>query len=133
VAPNPPDELFNNLHSAGHAFIDSAEGTLLAHGGESQGQQQSLLFHPATLRWEQTAPTARGRFYPSTLTLPDGKLLTLFGSPLPGLPEKSIEVYDPQTGTWSAPKPLPATFDFVYYPWTYLLPGGDLFIAGHQG
>jgi plastocyanin len=133
VAPAPPDELFNNLHSAGHAFIDNAEGTLLAHGGESQGQQQSLLFHPATLRWEQTAATARGRFYPSTLTLADGKLPTLFGSPLPGLPEKSIEIYDPQTGTWSAPKPLPATFDFVYYPWTYLLPGGDLFIAGHQG
>jgi hypothetical protein len=25
---------------------------------------------------------------------------------------------------------LPATFDYIYYPWTYLLPGGDLFIAG---
>lgn len=135
VAPAPPNAGFNNLHSAGHAFIDNAEGTLLAHGGESQGQQQSLLFHPdpATLRWEQTAPTARGRFYPSTLTLHDGKLLTIFGGPLPGLPEKSIEVYDPQTGTWSVPKMLPLTFDYAYYPWTYLLPGGDLFIAGHQG
>jgi len=37
-----------------------------------------------------------------------------------------------QTGTWSAPKALPPTFDYAYYPWTYLLPGGDLFIAGHQ-
>jgi FtsP/CotA-like multicopper oxidase with cupredoxin domain len=129
----PPGELFNNLHSAGHAFVDNAEGTLLAHGGESQGNQQSLLFHPSTLRWEQTAITAGGRFYPSTLTLHDGKLLTIFGGPLPGLPEKSIEVYDPASGTWSAPKPLPATFDYVYYPWTYLLPGGDLFIAGHEG
>jgi plastocyanin len=133
--PAPPNAVFNNLHSAGHAFVDNAEGTLLAHGGESQGNQQSLLFHsdPATLRWEQTASTARGRFYPSTITLDDGKLLTMFGSPLPGLPEKSIEVYDPQAGTWSAPKALPATFDYVYYPWTYLLPEGDLFIAGHQG
>jgi plastocyanin len=133
VAPNPPDELFNNLHSAGHAFIDNAEGTVLAHGGESQGQQQSLLFHPATLRWEQITATARPRFYPSTLTLHDGKLLTIFGGTLFGFPEKSIEVYDPQTGTWPAPKALPPTFDYVYYPWTYLLPGGDLFIAGHQG
>ncbi len=35
VAPAPPDELFCNLHSAGHAYLDNAEGTLLAHGGES--------------------------------------------------------------------------------------------------
>jgi hypothetical protein len=134
VAPAPPDPGFNNLHSAGHAFIDNAEGTLLAHGGESQGFQQSLLFHsdPAALRWEQTAATARARFYPSTLTLHDGKLLTIFGGFIGGLPEPFIEVYDPQTGTWSAPKALPATFDYAFYPWTYLLPGGDLFIAGHQ-
>jgi plastocyanin len=135
LAPAPPDEFYCNLHSAGHAYIDNAEGTLLAHGGESHAEQQSLLFHPATLKWgpKLTAPTTGGRFYPTTLTLHDGKLLTLFGSHLPGLPEKSIEVYNPVAATWSAPKPLPATFDYVYYPWTYLLPGGDLFIAGHQG
>ncbi len=134
VAPAPPNPGYNNMHSAGHCFIDNAEGTLLAHGGESQGYTQSLLFHsgpPAV--WEQTASTARGRFYPTTLTLADGRLLTILGGPLGGLPEKSIEVYDPVTRTWSAPKVLPATFDFAYYPWTYLLPGGDLFIAGHEG
>jgi plastocyanin len=133
VAPAPPDELYNNLHSAGHAQCDNAEGTLLAHGGESHTEQQSLLFHPATLSWERVAPTTGGRFYPSTLALHDGKLLTTFGSHLPGPPEKSIELFDCATGTWSAPKALPATFDYVYYPWTYLLPGGDLFIAGHEG
>lgn len=134
VAPGVPDELYNNLHSAGHAHCDNAEGTLLAHGGESHTEQQSLLFHPATLSWERVAPTTGGRFYPSTFTLHDGKLLTMFGSHLPFVfPEKSIEVFDCATGTWSAPKALPATFDYVFYPWTYLLPGGDLFIAGHQG
>jgi plastocyanin len=133
VTPVPPDELYCNLHSAGHAHFDDAEGTLLAHGGESHAEVQSLLFHPATLSWERVAPTTGGRFYPSTFTLPDGKLFTMFGSHLPGLPEKSIEVYDRATGTWSAPKAVPASFDYVYYPWTYLLPGGDLFVAGHQG
>jgi len=133
VTPAPPDEFFCNLHSAGHAYFDNAEGTLLAHGGESNGEQQTLLFHPATLLWERKSPTAAGRFYATTLTLPDGKILTLFGSHLPGAPEKSIEVYNPAgAGSWSAPKPLPATFDYVFYPWTYLLPGGELFIAGHQ-
>jgi plastocyanin len=139
LAPAPPDELYCNLHSAGHAYIDNAEGTLLAHGGESHDEEQSLLFHPTGLKWgpKLTAPTRGGRFYPTTLTLADGKLLTLFGSHL-GLvlsPERSIEIYDPGAGTWSPnpPKPLPATFDYLFYPWTYLLPGGDLFIAGHQG
>jgi len=42
----------------------------------------------------------------------------------------SMEVYDPTSGTWSAPLGLPLSFDYIYYPWTYLLPGGDLFIAG---
>jgi plastocyanin len=132
VAPGapPPNPPFCNLHSAGHAFLDTNEGTLLAHGGESSGEQQTLLFHPGTMQWERKPPTAKGRFYASTFTLADGKLLTLFGS----LGPDTIEVYDPAAagGTWSAPKPLPATFDYRYYPWTYLLPGGELFIAGHQ-
>jgi plastocyanin len=134
VAPTPGDEFFNNLHSAGHAHFDDAEGTLLAHGGESHSEVQTLVFHPGSLEWERVAPTTGGRFYPSTLTLADGRLLTMFGSHLPGLPEKSIEVHPTALAApWSAPKPLPATFDYVYYPWLYLLPGGDLFIAGHQG
>jgi len=41
---------------------------------------------------------------------------------------RSIEVYDPGSGTWEPPIPLPASFDYLFYPWTYLLPGGDLFI-----
>src|SRR5712692_5887369 len=128
VAPAPPNPPYCNLHSAGHAYLDNDEGTLLAHGGESQDEKQTLLFHPATLQWERKSPTDHGRFYATTHTLPDGKLLTLFGS----LGPDSIEVYDPGTGTWSAPKALPASFDYRYYPWTYLLPGGELFIAGHQ-
>jgi len=128
VAPAPPTPPYCNLHSAGHAYLDNDEGTLLAHGGESQDEKQTLLFHPPTLQWERKSPTDHGRFYATTLTLPDGKLLTLFGS----LGPDSIEVYDPGTGTWSAPKALPASFDYRYYPWTYLLPGGELFIAGHQ-
>jgi len=135
VAPTPGDFNFTNLHSAAHAFLDNDEGTLVAHGGESSGDQQTLLFHPAggnpvAMLWERKSPTTQGRFYASTLTLADGKLLTLFGSGGPY--SVSIEVYDPGAGTWSAPKPLPASFDYAFYPWTYLLPGGELFIAGHQ-
>ena len=44
----------------------------------------------------------------------------------------TIEVYDPGTDTWSAPKPMPASFDYLFYPWLYLLPDGELFIGGPQ-
>jgi hypothetical protein len=127
----------SNLHSAAHAYLDTAEGTLLAHGGETGGNSQSFLFHPATRRWELAPPTQDPRFYATTLTLADGKLLTLFGFlNAVGTGPFSIEVYDPAagpTGAWEPKIPLPdPPLDFLFYPWTYLLPGGDLFIAGHE-
>jgi hypothetical protein len=133
--PAPVPELSSNMHSAGHAYLDDVEGTLLAHGGESWNEEQSFLFHPATMAWERTATTQDGRFYPTSLTLADGRILTLFGSHLPALvPSRSIEIYNPGSpGTWDPPIGLPAAFDFYFYPWTYLLPGGDLFVAGHEG
>jgi hypothetical protein len=57
----------------------------------------------------------------------DGRLITLFGSA-----SKSIEVYNPAAGTWGAPIAAltPAMAHHVFYPWTYVLPSGKLFIAG---
>jgi plastocyanin len=123
VAPNPGDTAQSNMWSAEHAFLDTPEGKLLVHGGFSPNQ--AYIFDPPTRSWSRTGPTAEDRFYSTSLTLEDGRILTIFGSA-----SKSIEIYDPPSGTWSAPIPLPATFLYVYYPWTYLLPGGDLFIAG---
>src|SRR5439155_13446823 len=75
------------------------------------------------------------RFYPTTVTLADGCALTLYGtnnaSGGPELVTSSFEIFDPAGGgSWSAAEPLP--FNYFYYPWTFLLPGGDLFIAGPQ-
>jgi hypothetical protein len=44
----------------------------------------------------------------------------------------SLEIFTPGAGggSWGAPKTVP--FNYYYYPWTFLLPGGDLFIAGPQ-
>src|SRR6266496_2357446 len=87
--PFGPNPTFSNQHSAGHAYLDDAQGTLLAHGGETQGGQQSFLFHPTGTQWELTAPTAGNRFYATTMTLADGRLLTMYGYP------NTIEVYTP--------------------------------------
>ncbi len=42
-----------------------------------------------------------------------------------GFTPREAYLFDPAT--------LPSTFDYLYYPWTYLLPNGDLFIAGPRG
>ncbi|GJL75335.1 galactose oxidase-like domain-containing protein [Nitrosomonas sp.] len=116
----------SNLWSGEHAFFDDASGTLIAHGGLTAGQQKSFLFDPTTETWSAVTDTADARFYSTTLTLADGKILTLYGSA-----SKSIEVYDPAAGTWSAPLVMPPAMNHhVYYPWTFLQPDGKLFIAG---
>jgi hypothetical protein len=113
-----------NIWSSEHAFLSDANGTLLVHGGFTP--QQSFLFDPVARQWSRTQPTADQRFYSTTLTLADGRLMTLFGSA-----SKSIEIYDPVAGTWSVPITCPASMNqHVFYPWTFLLPSGKLFIAG---
>jgi len=119
----PGDMGLQNIWSAEHAY--DANGVLLVHGGFTP--RESYLFDPISHQWSRTDPTAEDRFYSTTLTLADGRLLTLYGSS-----SLSIEVYNPTPGTWDAPIGLPFT-DYQFYPWTYLLPGGDLFIAGPEG
>jgi plastocyanin len=135
-----PDE---NIWSGAHAHLNEAAGTVLAHGGFYNSpapprtidtERRAFTFDPGSSTWSSAADLHVGRFYPTTLTLPDGTALTLFGADNAhgggGVP--SIEIFTPGAGggSWSAPKSLP--FNYFYYPWTFLLPGGDLFIAGPQ-
>ena len=57
------------------------------------------------------------RFYSTTLTLANGKAATILGGTPASIVSRSIEVYEPGTGTWDPPIALPATFDYLYYPW----------------
>ena len=113
-----------NIWSAEHGFINDAAGSLLVHGGFTP--RESFVFDPASLQWSHRPATAHERFYASTVTLADGHLMTLFGSA-----SKSVETFDPVAGSWAAPVATPpAMAHHQYYPWTYQLPGGKLFIAG---
>lgn len=116
----------SDLWSSAHTLFDDGPGTILAHGGFSgPGGIGAFLFDPPTLTWSQTNNTVDGRFYATTLTLADGRALTLFGSA-----SKSIEIYTRGAG-WGPRIAMPATMNHhEYYPWTYLLPDGRLFICG---
>gem|GEM_PF-1348296 len=113
----------SDMWSSGHAILDTPEGLVLIHGGFSPNR--AFTFNPTNTTYTQVANTANDRFYPTTLVIGDGRAVTLFGSA-----SKSFEVFTPGAG-WSAPIAVPASmFHHQYYPWTYLLPTGLLFIAG---
>jgi len=117
------DENTSDLWSAEHTHLDTTEGLVLAHGGFTPNR--SFIFDPTTETWSQVQDTTDDRFYSTTLTIADGRALTLFGSA-----SKSIEAYTHGVG-WAAPVAMPPAYNHhVYYPWTYLLPDGQLFIAG---
>jgi plastocyanin len=113
----------SNMWSAEHTVLDTAAGTILIHGGFSPNK--SFTFDPATLTWTRVGDTAHDRFYSTTLTLADGRAATLYGSA-----SKSVELYTHGAG-WAAPIAMPVAMNHhQYYPWTYVLPDGRLFIAG---
>jgi plastocyanin len=113
----------SDMWSAEHTILNTASGTVLIHGGFSPNK--AFAFEPGALTWTRVADTAQDRFYSTTLTLPDGRAATLYGSA-----SKSIEIYTHGAG-WAAPIAMPAGMNHhQYYPWTYVLPDGRLFIAG---
>lgn len=127
-----PDQ---NLWSGAHAYLDDAAGTILAFGGFGAGPdpgRRAFLFDPPTLTFSHASELNLSRFYPTGITLGDGRVMTLFGTDRNGgVVVPSFEVFTPGgAGSWSAPEPLP--FNYLFYPWTFVLPGGELFIAGPQ-
>lgn len=113
----------SDMWSAEHTILDTAGGDVLIHGGFSP--DKSFTFDPGGLTWTRVADTADDRFYATTLTLPDGRAATLYGSA-----SKSIEVYTHGVG-WGPPIAMPPGMNHhQYYPWAYVLPDGRLFLAG---
>ena len=115
----------SDMWSAAHAILDTPEGLVLVQGGFSPNRCFTFNPDPVVSAYAQVQNTADDRFYATTLVIGDGRAVVLFGSA-----SKSIEVFTLGVG-WSPPIAVPASmFHHEYYPWTYLLPNGLLFIAG---
>jgi len=70
-----------NLFCSGHAFLP--DGRLLVAGGhlaDSHGVNQVSIYDPAANTWTPSAVMNNGRWYPTAITLPDGRVLVLSGS-----------------------------------------------------
>jgi FtsP/CotA-like multicopper oxidase with cupredoxin domain len=112
----------SDMWSAAHALLDTAEGHVLVNGGFSP--DKAFTFDPGTLTWTRVGDTAGNRFYATTMTLADGRVATLYGN------VKTVEIFTHGAG-WGAPIAMPAFMNHhQYYPWTWELPDGRLFLAG---
>jgi hypothetical protein len=135
--------LDGDLFCVGHAFLP--DGRLLVAGGTHgyegdwrpfgitlppfAGLEHSYTFDPTTERWTRVGDLRRARWYPTLVTLGDGRVVAMAGlmKRFPWLFRREIELYADGEG-WrkleGADRWLPL------YPRAHLLPSGELFYAG---
>ncbi|MDT9680587.1 kelch motif-containing protein [Streptomyces sp. TRM76323] len=92
-----------------------------------QGIKSAYEFDPVAERYVPVAPMKEARWYPTLVTLQDGRVLAVsglndVGDVVPG----DNEVYDPRTKKWT---PGPSRY-FPTYPALFLTQGGKLFYTG---
>ena len=110
------------------------DGTALIDGGTIQydpfyGQPQASIFNPATNTFSNTQNMAHGRWYPTLVTLGDGRVMAFSGLNETGGTNTTVEFYTPGSG-WSTQYSASWTPDL--YPRLQLLPNGKVFYSGAQ-
>ncbi len=105
---------------------------------ELEGLPNSRIFNPANNRWDQSGNMNFGRWYPSLVTLGNGKVFVASGvtkliKPVyPSRPQdsgtnvKQTETYDPRSGKWTR-NPASADRSLPLYPRLHLLPNGKVY------
>jgi hypothetical protein len=121
----------DDLFCSGHAML--ADGRVLVNGGAIPGQGRGIksthIFNPGSETWTKVKDMNHARWYPTTLTLPDGRVITFSGRDENGAVVSQVEIYNPSTNTWtdlpgSANKPLDI------YPSLHLMPDGTILYTG---
>jgi galactose oxidase-like protein len=117
------------LFCAGHDFLP--DGRLLVAGGhitDGHGLPNTNVFNPATRSWQAAAAMAKGRWYPTNTTLPNGDVVTIAGTD-----ESGANVLVPEVWNGTSWRALTtASLGLPYYPRTFVAPDGRIFYAGEQ-
>ena len=135
VVPVPTEMFFTavaktyRIFCSGHTFLP--DGRLLVTGGhqsDTHGLPDVNLFQRTTSSWSSGAKMAKGRWYPTTLTLANGELLALAGTDITG-----ANVQVPEIWNGSGWRQLPgARKGLPWYPRSFLAPNGQIFVAGER-
>lgn len=116
-----------DVFCAGHAFLP--DGRLLVAGGhlsDNHGLSAANLFDGRSAQWTRIASMTHARWYPTAITLADGRVLVLAGQDENGAHVAEPEVWDGER--WGvlagAAEVLPL------YPRAFVAPNGLVFYAG---
>lgn len=144
--------LKRNLFCSGHCFLP--DGRLFVAGGQSTfnhpitvilsflgilqpfvraADHDTHIFDPDTQKWTYITKMKKARWYPTCVTLSDGKALIISGTwshahhaVFGGFMNLDYEIFDPRTNLLSKPKHFIDKIDM--YPFLQVLPGGILFV-----
>jgi len=125
-----PDDLF----CAGHVLLP--DGRALVIGGTLgtspwRGGKTVYAFNFVTESYEKLSDMAVGRWYPSVVTMSDGRQLITSGYDVTGKKTNVVEVFDPKTNVATT---LTPTRTFPLYPRTFQTSTpGQIFYAGPTG
>jgi hypothetical protein len=128
--------LSTNIFCAGHTQL--ADGRILVTGGNTEigglGPVTSWFYTPgASSPWVRGPDMRNGRYYPSNVTLGDGRILVFAGQRQDGLINEQVESFVQGPGGTSWFDLLPGgSWPLQNYPMMFLLPGGHLFHAGPE-
>jgi hypothetical protein len=98
------------------------------HIDYDHGLPNANVFDAATGSWQVAPPMAQGRWYPTTMLLPDGQMLTVGGRDESGAVVTVPEVWN---GT-SWRQLTTASLELSYYPRLFNVPNGRVFYAGEE-
>jgi hypothetical protein len=130
VTPTNTAGLPLDIFCGGHSF--RSDGRLMFAGGTLRydpfkGLRESLFFDPTTEQWVSAPLMNLGRWYPTLLTLGDGKIFAVSGYDINGSLALNPEIFARSTGwvTFSQ-----RTGRFPLYAHLFLLRSGKIFYSG---
>lgn len=127
--PLYPASLFCSAH------ILLPDGKVFVNGGHlnrnNYGTNFTHIFSPDTQQWSRITDMSYARWYPSSIILGSGKIITFGGTISTGQTAVIPELFDPATGIWT--QLTQASYEVGQYPKTFLMPNGDIFMASANG
>ena len=119
-----------DMFCAGHSFLH--DGRLIVAGGTEQydpyqGSPATLIFDPITEEWTKASAMNSGRWYPTVVTLSDGRVLAVSGLDENGSLDTYPEIYAAGTGWKFFTQP---TSRLPMYAHLFLLGSGKVFYSG---
>jgi hypothetical protein len=131
---NPATGAFTPVPTATDIFCGAhthlADGRVLVAGGNAAafvGLADTNIFDPVTSAWSRVDNMVNRRWYPTTITLADGRVLAVSGTSTCYTCEvENPEIYNPATDTWTELED--ASLLLALYPHLFLLPDGRILV-----